>query len=80
MRCGRINPRDPHAPSWGLRCDGEAVRWLNTGARVVALMAVSKSKLCSPLREEEKEEGAGAMERGIRASGREGLEVQREWR
>jgi hypothetical protein len=76
MRYGGIAPRGPHTPFWGLHCDGGKARRPNVGARVVALIAVSKQKLCSLLCEEEKAEGAGTMERGIWASGRERLEAQ----
>jgi hypothetical protein len=39
-------------------------------------MVVRKRAPCSLLREEEKEQGVGTMERGIKASSGEGLEVQ----
>jgi hypothetical protein len=39
-------------------------------------MEVSKRKLCSLLRVEEKAEGVGAVDQSIRASDREGLEAQ----
>jgi hypothetical protein len=39
-------------------------------------MEVSKQKLCSLLRVEEKAEGVGAVDQSIRASDREGLEAQ----